>query len=687
MRFCRLAALGVIGFGWVATAMGAEPPPLADYFRIETAKLAAWPLQGIDSAKAWAARRPELHRRMLEMLGLWPIPEKTPLHAKVTGTVERPDFVIEKLLYESRPGLYVTGNLYRPKQVTSRLPAILYVCGHGRVEKDGIIYGCKAHYQHHPAWYAANGYVCLVVDTLQLGELPGLHHGTHHEGMWWWQSRGYTPAGVEAWNGVRAIDYLVSRPEVDATRIGVTGRSGGGATSWWVGAIDDRVAAVVPVAGITDLTNHVVDGVVEGHCDCMYITNTYRWDFATVAALVAPRPLLVENTDHDPIFPEDGVRRIFAQLEKVYAWYGASDKLDLVIGKGGHVDSTEIRHPSFAFFEEWLKGKTHAIVTEPDRKTPIELLKVLKPGEVPPGNRNDTIHESFIAAAKAPEVSESRSTWANLRSAWLGELRSQVFGGWPIESEAVALDLETEGEETKDGGWRLRAFAFTSQPGVRLPAWVLTSGEEKPRSIAVVVLGPDEWLKVEKPLKEGRASATVEAVGLARDRGEGGRAQAVAIVAPRGIGPTAWPSEKDTHLRRRFALLGQTVDGMRAWDVRRALAALGEVEGLDGGPRELIGKGPAASWALWAAVFEPEKVASVVLDSPPATVRDGPAFLNLDRVLGMPQALAMLHPRPVTLEGTPPEAWRWASDLGARISDGHGPWPRFGSSTEPEPSP
>src|SRR5205823_1298822 len=87
--------------------------------------------------------------------------------------------------------------------------------------------------------------------TPQLGELPGLHHGTYREGMWWWQSRGYTPAGVEAWNGIRGIDYLVSRPEVDKTKIAVTGRSGGGATSWWLGAIDDRIAAVVPVAGIT----------------------------------------------------------------------------------------------------------------------------------------------------------------------------------------------------------------------------------------------------------------------------------------------------------------------------------------------------------------------------------------------------------------------------------------------------
>ena len=178
-----------------------------------------------------------------------------------------------------------------------------------------VIYGCKAHYQHHAAWYAANGYVCFVVDTLQLGEVPGLHHGTYREGKWWWQSRGYTPAGVEVWNGIRAIDYLVTRPEVDPDRIGVTGRSGGGAMSWYLGAVDDRLAAVVPVAGITDLHDHLLeggptgahpDGVIEGHCDCMYFVNTHRWDFATVAALVAPEALARREHRPRPDLPRSG---------------------------------------------------------------------------------------------------------------------------------------------------------------------------------------------------------------------------------------------------------------------------------------------------------------------------------------------------------------------------------------------
>ena len=281
---------------------------LADYFRAETAKLSEDCLADLKTLDDWTPRREKYRRQLLEMLGLWPPPEKTDLHAVVTGKVEAEAFAVEKLAFQSVPGLYVTANLYLPKNLGQPAPAILYVCGHGAVIKDGVSYGNKVSYQHHGAWFAQNGYVCLIIDTLQLGEVQGIHHGTYKEGMWWWNSRGYTPAGVEAWDGIRALDYLCTRPEVDTNRFGITGRSGGGSYSWTVAALDDRIKVAAPVAGITDLHNHVVDGTVEGHCDCMFFLNTYRWDYPQLAAMVAPRPLLIGNSDKDTIFqqPHEG---------------------------------------------------------------------------------------------------------------------------------------------------------------------------------------------------------------------------------------------------------------------------------------------------------------------------------------------------------------------------------------------
>ncbi|MGE3317408.1 MAG: alpha/beta hydrolase, partial [Planctomycetaceae bacterium] len=214
---------------------------LEAYFQAETSKVADGSLAEIRTKEDWAARREEYRRQLREMLSLDPMPEKGPLEAQVTGTLEQKDFIVEKVQFQSLPGLYVTGNLYRPKNIEGKLPAILYVCGHGGEKKDGISFGNKTHYRHHGAWYARNGYVCLAIDTIQLGEIEGVHHGTHKFDMWWWNARGYSPAGVEAWNGIRALDYLETRPEVDKEKLGVTGRSGGGAYSWWVAALDERI--------------------------------------------------------------------------------------------------------------------------------------------------------------------------------------------------------------------------------------------------------------------------------------------------------------------------------------------------------------------------------------------------------------------------------------------------------------
>src|SRR5439155_7140423 len=156
-----------------------EPKPgdkmIEKYLADRTAEISKRVLDGAKTLAEWKERRPRLQREYLDMLGLWPLPEKTPLKATVTGTLERDGVMIEKLHYQSRPGLYVTGNLYRPKKIENKLPAVLYVCGHSGRGRDGN----KTAFQDHGLWFAANGYVCLVIDTLQLGEVAGIHHGTY----------------------------------------------------------------------------------------------------------------------------------------------------------------------------------------------------------------------------------------------------------------------------------------------------------------------------------------------------------------------------------------------------------------------------------------------------------------------------------------------------------------------------
>ena len=131
----------------------------AEYFRLETRKITDATLADIRTLDDWTSRREEYRRQLLEMLGLDPLPERTPLDPVVTGTLEHPEFIVEKVCFMSRPGLYVTGNLYVPRERAGPVPAVLYVCVHARVTENGVSFGNKTAYQHHGAWFARNGMV------------------------------------------------------------------------------------------------------------------------------------------------------------------------------------------------------------------------------------------------------------------------------------------------------------------------------------------------------------------------------------------------------------------------------------------------------------------------------------------------------------------------------------------------
>jgi dienelactone hydrolase len=661
---------------------------LAAYFRVETAKLAALCLNDLTRAEDWPSRRDDYRRELLEMLGLWPMPERTALQAEVSGRETTEWFDVEKVHFQSLPGLYVTANLYLPKGVDGPAPAILYVCGHGASMRDGVSFGNKVTYHHHGVWFARHGYVCLIVDTLQLGEIQGEHHGTHRLGQWWWHSRGYTPAGVETWNSIRAIDYLVSRPEVDAARIGMTGRSGGGAYTWFTSALDERIAVSAPVAGLTDLHDHVVDGVVEGHCDCMYFVNTHRWDYPLLAAMVAPRPLLIANSDKDTIFPLDGVIRSHAKVRRVYETMGAADKFGLLITEGPHRDTQELQVPVFRWFNRFLKNDDRLVEFAAVRMLEPEQLKVFD--ELPEDSLNARIQETFVPAAPSPLVPQTLADWERERDQWLAGLREKTFGGWPENPGPLSVRPTLS---VARSGVRLRAFEFSSQTGVKLRLFVAQrSGGRKPRRAQFTVLDQAAWLAWEHVM---RASFAQEMEALDSDsEGDGhfwesdGPEEAdaerweqlreslvtgdTAIVwmAPRGIGRAAWTTQepKWTHIRRRFALLGQTLDGMRVWDVFRGLGAMRSVQGLEEVPVEVRAAGDMGVNALMAVLFEPG-VAELELTGLPASFRDGPDYLNVLRILDVPQAVAMAaERRRVRLKDAAGGEWNYALMVAERFA-------------------
>ena len=650
---------------------------IAEHFRIETEKLTEGCLAEIKSLDDWKARRQHYRRQLLDMLGLNPLPEKSNLDARVTGRIEHDEIVVENLHFQSRPGLYVTGNLYLPKNVSEPLPTILYVCGHARVEQDGISYGNKANYQHHGAWFARNGYACLTIDTLQLGEIKGIHHGTYSEKMWWWLNRGYTPAGVEAWNCIRALDYLETRPEVDVARFGVTGRSGGGAYSWWIAAIDDRIQCAVPVAGITDLQNHVARGMpgrfetgcVEGHCDCMFMFNTHRWDYPQVAALVAPRPLLISNTDSDHIFPLDGVYRTFESVRRIYRLLDASENVALQITAGGHADTQELRIHAFRWFNRFLKNDESLVTKTAEKFFEPQELKVFD--ELPKDQRNTSIQESFVPVA-SPTVPKHTAEWERARDGWMAELREKTFGGWPAETEPLNV---TEAFSVDQRGVTLKAIDFTSQNAIRLRLYVAhRTGVETPELIVLNPVDDAGWQEFVSTFRGAFAEKFTNEIGSNADPQAFGQMQkmfaattwAMAWIAPRGIGATAWDQseKKQTQHRRRFYLLGQSLDGMRVYDVRRAIQVVrSDSVGMADVPLWLQSEGPMAGITLYASLFEPE-ISRLDLYKLPKSHRDGPFLPNVRRIFDTPQAVALATERSnIILYDTDQRDWAYPATV------------------------
>ncbi len=638
-----LVSVGLVaaGLAWFPAAALAQDrslsanPELTAYFEDEVSQLEKQnDLTQFKTVDEWQEAKPRLREQLFDMLGLSPRPEKTELQAAITGTTEEEEFVVERVHFQSLPGLYVTGNFYRPKVTEGPLPTVLYVCGHGQVKKDGISFGNKTHYHYHGAWFARNGYNCLIIDTLQLGEIEGVHHGTFRMDRWWWNSRGYTPAGVEAWNCIRALDYLETRAEVDAKRIGVSGRSGGGAYSWWIAALDDRIQCAVPVAGITSLRDHVVNGCVEGHCDCMYMVNTFRWDFATVTALVAPRPLLISNTDKDTIFPLEGVVDIHRQVRHIYRLHGKDDYLGLQITEGPHKDTQELHIHAFRWFNRFLRNDDAMIEKTAAKFFQPEQLKVFS--QLPSEEINTVVDETFVPLAELPskdDVLADQQKWFRRR---LAELRERCFQAWPDQDakwkpsasvRVESLPIAELNLPDADGLKRLRIH-FQSQTHVPLFVDAVLPENQSLESLKVAVI---------------HVAADPESVFRQAWKDRAKNSDPVFVMSPRGLGAHQWigPEAKQSQILRRFQLIGTTADAMRVWDIRRALQSVQTACPNLSAPPTAAGDPLLERHVLLASLFEPA-AAPQLLHHTSADPNQWPSILNLTRTISPEELISLV---------------------------------------------
>jgi hypothetical protein len=394
----------------------------------------------------------------------------------------------------------------------------------------------------------------------------------------------------------------------------VTGISGGGAATFGIAAADERVRCGVPVSGMSDLESYVTHKVINGHCDCMFLINTYQWEWTTIAALIAPRPLLFCNSDKDSIFPMDGNERIIARLRKLYAMYGRPDLVDAHVSRGGHDYRPDLRIAIFQWINRHLKNDTGPAEDANFKPIPgAELRVFLEDKNIPRDAINGKIDETFVPQSTGLELPQA-GKFEKWKKTLLQRLREQSF--------------------------------HTFQENVQ-PANLLTTSP--------TVLRTESTIEVPVSAPEGTSNPNPTLIVLgSHDRpGEVPKwARTIVphprlIIAPRGNEAAAWTHKSPpNYVERAHALLGRTVDEGRVWDILVALRHPFEGEPNTGW--RVVGRGQAGILAAYAALLEPS-VAEVIIVDPPKSHRDGPIFLNVLRVLDIPEALGLLAPRPLTL--------------------------------------
>ena len=598
------------------------------------ATISAQSLSHIHRLDDWQTQRAHTQRELRYMLGLDPLPKRTPLNAQVTGTLDRDSYRIEKVVFQSLPGLYVTANLYIPNNLSEPAATILYVCGH-------LPHPCgaKVPYQDRAASYVDQGYACLIVDTLEFGEVGGIHHGTHHLNLWNWLSLGYTPLGVEVWNAIRALDYLESVPDVDAKRVGMTGISGGGAVTWFTAAVDERVAAAVPVCSTYTFGSQAAHGLAFGQCDCIFVHNTFFHDLTTVAALIAPRPLLILSGMKDDIFPPDGYREVFRQARRLYDLHGKSECIREVDEDVGHADTPLFRKEAREWMNRWLRDEPASLEVEPiaDHREPAEALLCLS--RLPENAVNYRIHESFIASADF-EKPTSLAAWNARREVLLAELQDKVFRWFP----QTRIPFETQ-MRSRDGDWAglyadYRDVVFHSEEGSPIRAQLLLpKGDARETPLLIYVK------------RAGDSTYFPDLDELTPVLGR----YAVLILNPR---MTEHPNSAREYaeIERTSAWIGRTVGAMQVWDILRAVQWINEEEGFEPTSVALYGKGEMGVLGLYAGLLD-ERIGQVVFSEPTTSHWDGPALLNVLRITDIPEVAAAFAPRKLVFLKDVPSAF------------------------------
>jgi cephalosporin-C deacetylase-like acetyl esterase len=542
------------------------------------------------------ARKQAVYRKLMDVYGGLP-DYKGPLNAKVTGSVDAGTYRIEKVMFESLPRYWVTANLYVPK-APGKHPAVLFAIGHWDEGKPAA--------QRMAANLALQGFVVLAFDPMGQGErLQGywpragvalMRTGVPQHWMAGTAAilLNQTLAAYFVHDGKRALDYLTSRPEVDANRIGCTGCSGGGTQATYISALDPRVKVAAPLCymqsfevlfkgSIGDSEQSVPRFLSEGLDQTDYVE------------LFAPKPWLIGSTEQD-FFTPAGAKVVFEEARNWYELYGAQDRVKWVVGPGGHGTPIEVREAVYEWFNRWLKDGKGEWKERPVNMIINEDLKVTATGQLGPDSR-DLVEILKEQKGKNPQ----KGTLAEYVKSVVGDIKD--------------VDAFSGATEEKDG-LRITRLTFRPEDGLEIQAWLARPADSRTLP-AVVHLD-------RTPVLSARAKEIAAAGAV------------VLAVTPRALpAPAQYAEHGDWAAATRAWLTGLNLAGLRAKDLATAARILARRTDITF-PIRGVADGPLAVSLLLASQAEP-KLARLWLERAPhnyASLYDSPIHRGLhDAVL------------------------------------------------------
>ncbi len=539
-----------------------------------------------------ARRRQFVRERILQAIG--GLPERTPLNARTVATLERDGYRIEKVVFESQPKFYVTANLYLPATGQGPWPAVLYPLGHET--------GGKAHdaWQQMLATLARRGYVALTWDTVGQGERIQLYSPelngsfvrsstTEHtiNGIQSWLT-GQHIARYTIWDGIRALDYLLSRKEVDPSRVAVTGNSGGGTHSAYLAALDDRFKAAAPSCFITSW--HWMLKTI-GPQDAEQVFPGWLGnglDYPDFIYAASPKPYLMLTAIRD-FFPIDGARETFQEAHGVYEKLGRGADIAMFEADDGHGYNQPRRMAAYDWLSRQLRGKPDTAPEIPIQPESAETLDCAATGQIATSLGGETVFTLNRARAERLRGSRQPGGADQVRAA------ARRLSGY--EPPSGPVPVTPYGVIARDG-YSIRKLVYESEPGILIPALLYVPASGAARKPAAVIADGN-----------GKSAPAMVAEQLAR------AGVVVLSVDLRGMGETrVTPDLNDSEFYRYFGdyedamtaiLMNRTLPAMRARDIVRGVDLLASQPEVDPARIGGIGRNGGAVPLLYAAVFDP----------------------------------------------------------------------------------